>query len=334
VTYSVSPEQLDEARRWVAGAISWVLSDGKAGDEAQCIGVLERLGLAPELRRVRPRAPFSWAMPWGTIDPAESPDRPGSPIAPPWPDIVVASGRRTVAYLRRIAKESGGRTLTVVLKDPRTGVGAADVIWVPEHDRLRGPNVLATLTSPHRISPERLEAARRAPPGWLASSKPIVGVVLGGDSRHHRFAPADIERLTETLEALAGGGATLVVTPSRRTPMALAAAVKAICAASGGFFWDGSGQNPYLAILAHADHLVVTADSVNMVGEAAATGAPIHLFTPSGGHRKISSFLDGLQRYGAVRPLTKRLESWTYEPLDATPTVAVAVAKAYRARRG
>ncbi len=333
MTFSVSPEQLDEARRQVAGASAWIISDGKAGDEAQCLGVLERLGLVADIRRVKPRKPFVWAMPWGPIDPAEAPDRSGSPIAPPWPDIAVASGRRTVAYLRRVRKESGGRTLTVYLKDPSTGADTAETIWVPQHDRLRGPNVLATLTSPHRISPERLAEARGVIPAWIRASRPTIGVILGGDSQHHRFTDADIGRLTQQLKALAQAGANLVVTPSRRTPAALASAVKALCGETGGFFWDGAGDNPYLAILAHADHLVVTADSVNMLGEAAATGKPIHLFTPSGGHRKISSFVNGLERHGAVRPLAERLETWSYEPLDATPAIAVAVAKAFARRR-
>ncbi len=317
----------------MAGASAWIISDGKAGDEAQCLGVLERLGLTGEIRRIRPRKLFTLVMPWGPIDPAEAPHRPDSPIAPPWPDIAIASGRRTVAYLRRVRKESDGRTLTVFLKDPSTGADTAETIWVPQHDRLRGPNVLATLTSPHRISPERLAAARSIVPAWVRAGRTTVGVILGGDSKHHRFTDDDVGRLTQQLQALARDGATLVVTPSRRTPPALASAVKALCAETGGFFWDGEGDNPYLAILAHADHLVVTADSVNMLGEAAATGKPIHLFTPSGGHTKISSFVNGLSRHGAVRPLAERLETWSYEPLDATPAIAVAMAKAFARRR-
>jgi uncharacterized protein len=333
VTFSAADQQLDDARRIVSGASCRVLSDGKAGDEAQCLGVTERLGLVAEIRQVRPRALFTWAMPWGPIDPAEAPDKAGGPISPPWPDIVIASGRRTAAYLRRIKQAAGHRTLTVFLKDPRTGTGSADVIWVPHHDKLRGPNVTVTLTSPHRISPERLAEASRQKPPWLAEDRANIGVILGGDSQHHRFTPQDIGRLVGDLTALTQVKANLVVTPSRRTPETLSSAVRDLCQATGGFFWDGSGENPYLAILAHAGHLVVTADSVNMLGEAAATGKPVHLFTPSGGHTKISSFVSGLEQHGAVRPLSGALETWSYEPLDATPVIATAVAKAYAALR-
>ena len=188
MTFSDSDQQLDDARRLVAGASCWVLSDGKAGDEAQCLGVVERLQLHPEIRVVKPRSPFTWLMPWGPIDPAEGFAKPQSPIAPPYPDIVIASGRRTVSYLRAIKRAAGPAVLTVYLKDPRTGAATADVIWVPSHDRLRGANVIVTLPSPHRISPERLREAGTVRPVWAAKSGgSLIGVMLGGDSQHHRF---------------------------------------------------------------------------------------------------------------------------------------------------
>jgi uncharacterized protein len=305
---------------------TWVLTDGKAGDEQQCLGVAEALSVVPEVRRVAPRAPFSWLMPWGPIDPREAPTRPGSPIAPPFPDLVVASGRRAVPYVKAVKGVSGGRTFTVILKDPRTGSSAADLIWVPEHDRLRGPNVITTLTSPHRVSAERLAAARASPDPRLAGlPAPRIAVLAGGDSRHHRFTEGDIARLLQGLTQLVGSGASLMITASRRTPPALKEALRQL-ATERGFFWDGTGENPYVPMLALAEAVVVTADSANMVGEAAATGRPIFLFEPSGGHPKLKTFVGGLKRHGAVKPFAGRLEAWPYQPLDSTPTIAAAVA--------
>jgi mitochondrial fission protein ELM1 len=313
---------------------AWVLTDGKAGDEQQCIGVVEALGATPEIRRVRPRAPYAWLMPWGPMDPREAPDRPGSPLAPPWPDLVVASGRRAAPSLRAIAKASGGRTMTVFLKDPRTGAGAADLIWVPAHDRLRGGNVLVTVTPPHRVSAARLARARSSPDARFGHlPEPRVGVLLGGDSRHHRFSPQDVARLIGDLSRLAAEGASLLVTASRRTPPALREALIELTKRYEGFFWNGEGENPYVAILAAADALVVTADSYNMVGEAAATGRPVLVFEPSGGHPKITAFLKSLEHDGVVKPFRGRLERFSYEPLDSTPIIAAAIAERLAARR-
>lgn len=313
------------------GLSAWVLTDGKAGDEQQCLGVTDALGLSPEIRRVSPRAPFAWAMPWGPIDPREEPGRGSSPIAPPFPDLLVGSGRRAVPYLRAVKTASGGRTFTVFLKDPRVGTGAADLIWVPEHDSLRGRNVVVTLTPPHRVSAARLAAARQQPdPRLAALPSPRVAVLAGGASRHHRFSQADVARFGRDLARLAAGGASLMATASRRTPPALRDRLRRLIAEHGGFFWDGaaqsSGGNPYVALLGLADAIVATADSFNMVGEAAATGRPVLVFEPSGGHPKLSAFIAGLRRYGAVNPFTGRLESYGYEPLDSTPVVAEAIA--------
>jgi mitochondrial fission protein ELM1 len=313
---------------------AWVLTDGKAGDEAQCLGVVEALGIAPEKRHVRPRPPFSWLAPRGPIDPVERPSQASSPIAPPFPDLVVASGRRAVPYLRAVRRASGGRTFTAFLKDPRIGIEAADLIWVPEHDRLRGPNVIVTLTGPHRISAERLAASRAAPDPRLAGlGRPRAAVLIGGDSRHHRFRPDDVARLMRNLGRLAQTGTALMITASRRTPPALAGALGVLATETGGFFWDGTGENPLVAMLALADCVVATADSTNMIGEAAATGVPVLVFEPSGGHAKISRFLDGLTHRGIVKPFVGALESFRYDPLDTTPVIAGAIMAAMRQRR-
>jgi mitochondrial fission protein ELM1 len=312
----------------------WVVTDGKAGDEQPCIGVAEALGATPVLRHVNPRPPWAWLMPRGPIDPAESPERPSSPIAPPWPDILIASGRRAIPYLRA-AKGRSPDIFTLLLKDPRTGSGTADLIWVPEYDALRGPNVITSLTTPHRISAARLAALRASPDPRLAHLvAPRVAVLAGGDSRHVRFGAADVERLIAQLHALAAAGASLMITCSRRTPPALRDALAIVAAATGSFYWDGSGDNPYAAMLAIADAIVVTADSANMVGEATATGTAILLFELPGGYDKHLFLFNRLERYGALRRFTGRLETFTYPPLDSTVLIADAVRRALAARRG
>ena len=311
----------------------WVLTDGKAGDEAQCVGIAEALGVAPEMRKIAPRAPWSWLAPYGPIDPREASEMAGGPIAPPFPDILIASGRRAIAYVRHVKKASGGRTFTVILKDPRTGAGAADFIWVPEHDRLRGPNVLTTLTSPHRISRAKIDASRAAPHAELGALRhPRAAVLVGGDSRHLKFSDDDIRAFADRLAALAQGGVALMGTLSRRTPPKLAATMRHVFDHYGGWLWDGTGDNPLIPLLALADAVVVTADSANMPGEAAATGKPVLVFTPGGrGHPKHKAFLAGLQAQGVVHNFAGRLEGQPYEPIDSTPVIARAIAERYAA---
>jgi mitochondrial fission protein ELM1 len=333
-------QETEHAALLPPGTHVWVLTDGKAGDEEQCLGVAEALGVSPQLRRVRPRAPFTWLMPWGPVDPGERPGSAGSPIAPPFPDVAIASGRRAVPYLRAVKRASGRRTLTVYLKDPRSGAATADLIWAPTYDGVRGDNVVTTLTSPHRISAPRLADARAAPDPRLGTlPQPRAAVLVGGDSRHYRWTPDDVARFASHLDALAASGVALMGSMSRRTGRshpALQARVEAIFAAHRGFLWDGRGENPYLQLLALADAIVVTADSVNMMGEAAATGRPVLVFTPTWRATKgprSSALVAGLARDGVVHAFNGRLEGQAYEPLNSTPAVAAAIAAAYARHR-
>lgn len=313
----------------------WILTDGKAGDTAQCAGVAEALAIPYEARIIAPRAPFSWWLPHGPIDPKERTNAPGSPLAPPLPDMVIASGRRAAGYLKHIKRASGGRTFTVMLKDPRSGPKAADLIWVPYHDPLRGANVLATPTSPHRFSVRKLADLRTEPvPALDSLTAPRVAVLVGGKSRHHRFTQTDQDRFVDGLKEMAQAhDARFMITISRRTPLPLAQRITEFARSGGHFFWDGEAPNPYGHLLAKADAIVATADSTNMIGEATATGRPIHVFHPNGGHPKITRFLGTLERLGCVHPFPGPLKTTTYEPIDSTPVIANWILSQYTAQK-
>ncbi len=311
---------------------AWILGSGKIGHEIHCKAIASALGLITDYRLIAPRLLFRGLAPFGPIDPKDSPKHPGSVLAPPFPDIAIAAGRTTVPYLRHIKKASNGRTFTIFLQDPRAGLGVADFIWVPEHDPLRGPNVMTTLTSPHSIGPADLSAARRFPdPRLVRLPQPRTAVILGGNSAHHQFTKGDIARLREIVHGILANIGSVMITPSRRTPPALMEALRAEAESfpSRCFIWDGEGDNPYLGILAMAHSIIVTGDSVNMVGEAAATGVPVHVFEPSGGHPKVTGFVDELVKRGAVRRWSGALEQWHYEPIDATEEIAAEISKRY-----
>ena len=319
------------------GTTAWVLSDGKIGDEVQCLGLADALGLAVEKRLVKPRAPWSWLIPHGPIDPRDAPRHAGSPIAPPFPDIVIASGRLTVSYLRAVKRASGGRSFTIFLKDPYIGARAADLICVHQHDRLRGDNVFVTVTPPNRLSQGVLAQARAAPDPRIATlPAPRLALLLGGKSAWHDFSQADIAALAHAAARHARDGHALMVTPSRRTPPVAVEAIAAALTASGRphFLWRGEGGNPYIQMLAHADALLVTADSVNLVGEAVATGRPVLTYQPSGrGHPKMTRYIESLIALGAVRRYKGVIEVYGYTPIEAAPAMAQEAARRYRAFR-
>jgi mitochondrial fission protein ELM1 len=302
--------------------VVWVLTDGKAGDEQPLIGLAEALGATPILRHVAPRRAFTWLMPWGPIDPKDAPSKTGSPLAQPWPDICLATGRRAVPYLRKL-KALSPATFCVLFKDPRTHRHGADLMIVQHHDAPRGDNVLVVTTAPNRLSPQRLAEAHAAFEAALAPlPRPRIAVLVGGNGRHHRFTEGDIDRLLGGLRAKLDEGFGLMITASRRTPPSLAKALADLAKEPNARFWDGTGKNPLLAYLAWADEIVVTGDSTNMVGEAAALGVPVQIFQPSGRHDKIDRFIAALSREATIGQFPDALASGSHAPVNSTPALA------------
>jgi uncharacterized protein len=319
------------------GRRAWLITDGKIGMDVQVKGVADALGLVSEWKHVDPKGIWRLLSPYGPVAPSEMFARAGSPFAPPWPDFVFSTGRLSIPYARAVKRAAGAATFTVVLQDPKTRAGIADLIWVPAHDRRRGANVVTTLTAPHSFTADRLAALRAACPAAIAALPgPRVTVILGGKNAVYKFTDDCDDRLEASLVSMAAQGASFMITPSRRTHPRLLAAVDRATANAPRILWDGTGANPYPDFLAQADLLVVTADSVNMCGEAAATGRPVYVFHPDQGSPKFDRFHRGLEAAGATRVLPPQFDNlapWTYHPLQAADQIAAEVASRWQARQ-
>lgn len=299
----------------------WVLTDGKIGDDVQCLAIAGALNPDFEKRVVRPRALWSLMAPWGPVDPKEAPGADDGPLKGVPPAIVVASGRRAIPYARALKHASEGRTKIVIMKDPRFGRGAADVLWTPEHDSATGPNVISTLTSPHGLS-EKISAAQKSAGGAIAKlPRPMLGVILGGPSGGARYETAQAMDLAERVNAAGRAFASVAVTPSRRTPEEFLRAVRVTLVHDHPFIWDGGGDNPYVDILANASSLIVAADSHNMMSEAQASAAGVYVWRPHGLARKLAWFADQLEAKGAARPFADEAIPFDRTVIDATPEI-------------
>jgi mitochondrial fission protein ELM1 len=320
-----------------AGRRGWIISDGKAGNDVQTRGVFDALGLNYEIKHVDPQGLWRALSPWGPVSPAERFGAPPSPFRPPWPDFAISIGRLTTPYIRRLKRQAGLATYTIILQNPRVPARTADLFWVPEHDTRRGANVITTLTAPHSFTARRLAELRASVPPQIARlPQPRVAVMLGGPNGDFEYTSTALARLALALQSLGRLGAGLMVTPSRRTPAAIAEIVREATDGIARLFWNGEGDNPYPHFLAHADAFIAPADSVNMTGEPCATGKPVYVFEPGGGSAKFTRFHEALRRHGATRRLPtyfEQLETWSYEPLNSSETIAGEIARRWAKRR-
>jgi mitochondrial fission protein ELM1 len=272
----------------------WVLTTGEAGMRSQALGLAEAVGLPIVEKRIVVRRPWRWLpggfppMPLAALDPQ------GDMLAPPWPRLVVTCGRRSIGPALAVKRLSGGQTIAAYVQNPELGRRAFDLVAAMPHDRVTGPNVVTVCTALHPITQARLAAARDE---WRASlgpgQRPLLGVLVGGDNSSYRLtAPvtAHLARILRT--AHTDHGVTAMVTPSRRTGEAAKRLLaQALAAGTLGTMWDETGRNPYVGILALADRLIVTGESISMISEALATGSPVHVLPLEGHGRRHARFL-------------------------------------------
>jgi mitochondrial fission protein ELM1 len=300
------------------------VTDGKAGMESQCVGLAEALGFAPVVKRVRLRWPWRELTPYVRTGGRAQFESSSDTLSPPWPDLLIATGRHSIAASMLVKRLSGGRTKTVQLQNPVIDPKHFDLVVTPRHDRLKGANVLSTRGALHRITPELLgQGAEQLAFQVMRLERPFIGVLIGGSNGAYRFGQAEMTTLARQLaECARSMNASILVTPSRRTDENVLRTLEIELLRVPHYVWDGRGNNPYFGLLGLADFLVVTCDSVNMVSEAASTGKPVYVFDLPGGSEKFSRFHSALREEGVTRPFTGTIAPYTYQPLDDVGTVA------------
>ena len=217
---NIAPTVAEEsASKGLAGRRCWIISDGVAGHLAITRGVAETLGLAYDVKSVAPRALWRHLAPFGPADPRII----GALLAEPLPDIVLGAGRQTVPVVRALKRKGA---FTALFQSPRAGLGSADVIWAPTHDRLNGPNVITTLTPPHRFTTAKLAALRSACPAEIAAlPSPRIAILIGGPGAGYDYDAGAVADFAARLSAIAPHAGSFLITPSRRTPPPLLAEI-------------------------------------------------------------------------------------------------------------
>lgn len=300
------------------GAAVWVLADPRAGTAAQALGIAERLGLPFRVIELEwgklARLPIAWPSLAGLT--ADARRR----VTGPWPRLTLSAGRRS-APVARWLRRHGARAVHCM----RPGLGAADfdLLVIGAHDRPRpAPNLLEILGACHRMSPERLAAARAEWAVLDALPSPRVALLVGGPVRAKGMRPEVAAAVGHQVAGMAG---SVLATTSRRTGTPATEALSAALAERPHrlFRWGEGGANPYAGFLAWADAVVVTGDSVSMLSEALATAAPVFVADPGGLGPRHLRLRESLAGAGQARALG---EGWfTRRPLDEGARVAATI---------
>ena len=314
-----------------SGPSIWCVADGRAGIINQTLALASALAepsRAAAMAHIRSSAhrdtpmilqpagwqlmlrPDLWPAPLSAL-----PEGQRALLAPPWPDVWIAAGRRSIPYSRLVKKLSGGKTLVVQTQNPKVSLSAFDLVIPPEHDGVSGANVFPILGPPVWFSQQRVADAQAQFASLNAAPGQKVLVSIGGDSKNHKMTDTNIAAIEGAIQRLSEGR-TFWITVSRRTPEQARVRFRRLASTMpNAVFWETEerdGPNPYVAFLSMCDLALVTCESANMIADPAFFGKPVYLLKLDGGSPRFDKLHQGFISQGAARWFTGGLQTWTY----------------------
>jgi mitochondrial fission protein ELM1 len=295
-------EAMTKGRNWS----TWVLQGAHAGDNAQARALAHLLGVEITLKQLfftyfRHVPNVFLRASLASLDRAHS-----APLDPPYPDLIIAVGRRSVPAALWIKAQSGGKTRVVQIGRPRAPSGWFDLlITTPQYGLPPGPNVLELplpLTQERPLSDQdRVLWSER----FANLPRPWMGVLVGGSRFPSVLGLEGARSLGKAVSDVPGSA--LISTSPRTSPQEVDALAAALTGKHYLHRWARDGENPHQAILALADRFLVTSDSISMLAEAMATGRPVERFQLARSPlavswRAKSGFAAWLARNGLVSP--------------------------------
>lgn len=213
------------------------------------------------------------------------------------PDLIIAAGRQAVL----VALALRHQVKTVVLMNPGVSPSYFDAVIAPVHDQLKGENVINTQGAIHGIDPNELEF-----PKYLEKYMyPRIGVLLGGNSVHGVYEKNLAVKMANDLRTFAvAQGASLIITPSRRTPIEWLEDFEAVLEGLSYWIWDQKTVNPYPNFLKGVDAIVVCEDSISMASEACVMGKPVLIYPTGITKLKFKRFYQQLFSNSYAHPFT------------------------------
>jgi mitochondrial fission protein ELM1 len=253
----------------------WALLGARPGDNDQVIALAEAIGLPFEVKqleynRLHALGPRLLGHSLASLTAASR----KTILEEPPPDLTISTGHRSVPVVRALRHRSCGGTRSIHVGFPRISPSHFDlVIATPQYPIADHPKLLRIPYALTRAATEQSAVEHLA-----SLPAPRRLLIVGGPTLFWNLdESAVLQTLNRMLEEAAAEGGSVTVTTSPRTPAAVAAQIASMLAsAAAPTLLARPGRNPsYASLLAAADSIRVTADSVSMVSDAIWTGKPL-----------------------------------------------------------
>lgn len=272
--------------------VAILFDKGKTGTLNQCIAVAKAMGCKYKIFAAQGPVRL---MPFITIDPGMERHR-----------ILIAGGRIATYAAAKIKKKTGCKVIAVM--NPRMNLSKFDLIIAPKHDNIHGDNVVHTIGSLSPFDAQDLVKNReKHDDRWIA-------VFLGGPTRHFSMSDTWIRKLIDDISKIQKYG-RVMITASRRTHANVLQAIES--AFPDIYLWNFQDtENPYKKMLASADIIIITQDSISMISESFISDARVYIYPLDGHSNKFDLFYKDIYKNGLAKPFSFPLEEWIKNPFD------------------
>ena len=239
-------------------------------------------------------------------------------------DIVISCGRKSVIPSIYLKKKFKSKIINIHIQEPKVSLDNFDFVVAPEHDGLKGSNVLTSKGAVHYLTNGELDRNENYLKSRINSQKKIVTLILGGPTKYYDYNNQAIEDIFSKIEKnFLNNNYQLIVVPSMRTPQNIIEKAKSYFDKDQIVIPDVD-KKAYLSSLKISDHIVVTCDSTSMISEAAITGKPIYIAQMPAikNNQRFKSFFNLFESLNIIKELNNSVENWTYTKLNETNKIA------------
>jgi len=238
--------------------------------------------------------------------------------------VIISCGRKSVIPSIALKKRLGNEIFTIHIQDPKVSFKHFDLIISPEHDNIKGDNVINTKGAIHYLTKKEIKENSNYLDINPDKKKQIVSFIIGGPNKYYDYSDQELHKLFTKIKTLfTPDKFKIVIIPSYRTPEEVIK--KAYDAFSSNHHVVKTvDKRAYLSSLAIADFTIVTCDSTSMISEAAVTGKPVYIamMKPKKRNARFKKFYSELSNLGITKELNNVVENWSYESLNEVSRIA------------
>ncbi len=238
--------------------------------------------------------------------------------------VIISCGRKSVIPSIALKKRLGNEIFTIHIQDPKVSFKHFDLIISPEHDNIKGDNVINTKGAIHYLTKKEIKENSNYLDINPDKKKQIVSFVIGGPNKYYDYSDQELHKLFTKVKTLfTPDKFKIVIIPSYRTPEEVIKRTYDAFSANHHVI-KVVDKKAYLSSLAIADFMIVTCDSTSMISEAAITGKPVYIamMRPKKRNVRFKKFYSQLSNLGITKELNNVVENWSYETLNEASRIA------------